>query len=616
MEPVVFDRSPLADYLRDEGQDGEAADWAPADSLEQDHTITPPLSPVFAPTGRPMVRSRFRGKAPEPLKVDIPNSSLNPFRRSYSTAVASRIDRAGSSKFLEQFRYTIVASQLLSGHTIAGSNAAQSRPPPGDGQNQNGNPLLDPTGAIGTVLGALAFALAISWMQGAGGSGFTKRRIAVLVILTAITAGVIQVFMRRQWLRYRRHQALSEVSDFVSHTQDFDSATAAAISLIQEVELVSRGYRLSAPLPPISRLEDRAQTRRCVRLRKALRMCFSEVLRGYEQTRDVVQGFSEQLDLEKYYDIYDISDLDMVDARQGLAELDAEDAESLRTLKISAARFHIVRKMFLCSLLALDANGDNNDLLRWTTTVEALRTLNTATASSCERLKNILSEQETFPTPPTPRIPLTPGRERWRGQLRKLNGLSTGIRGLQAKLQLLREESDRSLDESDDISELGSNLLLQYDSIGIDLRALMQSWEEGRAALATGIDRNERRISSMSTLLSPASSISGPTAVDEVIGGTASDALKALNGELDISSNGDSDEVFEAVAMPRPRSLLTREERIAKMKEDREKREVARDRSEANKGMLRELEMVINLRPRPRTMTTPSRTATSRIVSM
>jgi vezatin len=124
-------------------------------------------------------------------------------------------------------------------------------------------------------------------------------------------------------------------------------------------------------------------------------MCFSEVLRGYEQTRDVVQGFSEQLDLEKYYDIYDISDLDMVDARQGLAELDAEDAESLRTLKISAARFHIVRKMFLCSLLALDANGDNNDLLRWTTTVEALRTLNTATASSCERLKNILSEQES-----------------------------------------------------------------------------------------------------------------------------------------------------------------------------------------------------------------------------
>lgn len=68
------------------------------------------------------------------------------------------------------------------------------------------------------------------------------------MILTAVAAGVIQVFLRRQWLRYRRHQALSEVSDFVSHAQDFDSATAAAISLIQEVELVSRGYRLYVSL--------------------------------------------------------------------------------------------------------------------------------------------------------------------------------------------------------------------------------------------------------------------------------------------------------------------------------------------------------------------------------
>lgn len=348
----------------------------------------------------------------------------------------------------------------------------------------------------------------------------------------------------------------------------------------------------------------------------------------------MVKGFSEQLDLEKYYDIYDISDLDMSDARQGIADLESEDAESLRTFKISAARFHTTRKMFLCALLAMDANGDSNDLMRWTTAVEALRTINSVTASSYERLKNILSEEEckstsssvsaflssqdpAFPVPPTPRGPLTPGRERWRGQLRKLNGLSTGIRGLQAKLQLLREESDKSLNESDDISEMGSNLMSQYDSIGIDLRALMQAWEEGRAALASGIDRNEKRISSISTLLSPASSISGPTAVEEVTGGTASDALKALLGEsADVNSNPDIDEVFEAVAMPRPRSLLTREERIVKMKEEREKREVARERSEANKGMLRELEMVINLRPRPRTNTTPSRTASSRIVSM
>ncbi|CRK36128.1 hypothetical protein BN1708_019930, partial [Verticillium longisporum] len=96
-------------------------------------------------------------------------------------------------------------------------------------------------------------------------------------------------------------------------------------------------------------MEDRTQTRRCVRLRKALRVCLAEVLQAYDQTFTVVKGFSEQLDLEKYCDIYDVSDLDISDAQHGLVESDPEDAESLRTLKIAASRFHTMRKMALCA---------------------------------------------------------------------------------------------------------------------------------------------------------------------------------------------------------------------------------------------------------------------------
>nr|XP_036585712.1 proliferating cell nuclear antigen [Colletotrichum truncatum]KAF6795763.1 proliferating cell nuclear antigen [Colletotrichum truncatum] len=558
-----------------------------------------------------MVRSRFRNN---PLQINIPSksSSEKSYRPSYSTAVASRIDRADNSKFLEQFRYTIIASQLLSGHSVLSQHHASSQPtnPAIDGNSTD--KFLDSTGAVTAVLGALALAVSLNWIAGSG--PLNKKRVTVILFVVVIAAGIAHVYMRRQWLRYRRLQALSEVTAFVSNSQEFDAATGAAIALVQEVELVSRGYRLSAPLPPISRIEDRSQTRKCVRLRKALRTCLADVIPAYDQTVLVVKGFSEQLDLEKYYDIYDISDFDMSDAKQGFQENEFDDPESLRTLKILAARFHTIRKMFLCALLALDANGDSSDLLRWTTTVEALRTLNSVTQKAYERLRRLLSEEETFPAPPTPKMPLTPGRERWRSQLRKLNSLSSGIRGLQAKLQLLREESDRSLNESDDISELGSNLMAQYESIGADLKILMQAWEEGKAALALGIDRNEKRLSSMSTLLSPASSLSGLTTVEE---GGAAEALKALNGEspssLDFSSSGEPDmeEVFEAVAQPRPRSLLTREERIIKMREDREKRESLKEKADANRGMLKELEMVINLRPRPRTGTNPSR-----IVSM
>lgn len=178
-------------------------------------------------------------------------------------------------------------------------------------------------------------------------------------------------------------------------------------------------------------------------------------------------------------------------------------------------------------------------------------------------------------------------------------------------MHVLREESDKSLNDTEDVSELGSSLMMQYDSIGIDLKALMQEWEDGRAALAVNIDRNEKRVSSLGGMVSPASSLGGLTAVEE---GTADDALRALNGEgrsrssLEMSGS-EVEEVFEAIAIPRQRSKLTREERIVKMKEDRVRRESMRDRADANTKMLRELESVINLRPRPRT--TPAGRITS-----
>lgn len=128
-------------------------------------------------------------------------------------------------------------------------------------------------------------------------------------------------------------------------------------------------------------------------------MCFSDTINAYCQASTVVKGFSEQLDLEKYCDIYDISDFDLSDAMQGFSEDEFDDLESLRTLKILAARFYTIRKIFLCSLLALEANGDDNDLMRWTTAVEALRSLRETTAAAFERLRGILVEEECTSVP-------------------------------------------------------------------------------------------------------------------------------------------------------------------------------------------------------------------------
>ena len=195
-----------------------------------------------------------------------------------------------------------------------------------------------------------------------------------------------------------------------------------------------------------------------------------------------------------------------------------------------------------------------------------------------------------------------------RGQIRKLGSLSLGIRGLHAKMHFLRDESERVLDELNETPEYGINLMVQYDSIGADLKMLMQEWDDGRAALAASIDRNDHRtLASPIGLLAPMSptlSLGGLTAV----GGNSPDTLKGLNGyhepprsRSSTSTSSSGEEIFETVAVPRQRSLLTREERIAKMKEDRVRSALARGKTDANATMVKELETVIKLRPRGRT---------------
>lgn len=471
-------------------------------------------------------------------------------------------------------------------------------------------------GVTATATIAFAFAYAIHWIRAGKGSGSTTGRVFLVITIFWGVASFAYAYMKRQWLQYLRLRTLSETSNFVTRSHNLNSVLVASMALIQEVELVSRGYRLSTPLPPISRLEDRSQQRRCTRLRKALRNGLVEMIPRYNQACLGLKPLAELVDLEKYFDIYDINELDLQEASLGYTADEFDDDESMRVLKILIARFHTIRKVLFCCLLALSADGGKLDFHRWGFAVDELQAMSAVSEEAEVHLSRILSEEETRPVPPTPKLPLTPGRERWRGQLRKLNSLSSGIRSLQAKMHVLREESDKALDESSDLSELGPSLMHQYESVGADLRLLMQEWEDGKLALAGNIERNERRISNLSGsgglgsgMLSPALSLSGITSVEEGSQGSPSEALKALNGDRsgnhrlssDFSSS-DAEEVFEAVALPRQRdrSSLTREQRIEKMREERERRELAGDRRRESTNMLRELESVINLKARPR----------------
>ena len=552
--------------------------------------------------------------------------------RASQSAVNARLGRAENARFLEQFRYTIVASQLLNAEVSAshynGSNVVQV-PASVGGTSEPAQPtVVNLTGAVGTGLGAFAFAWILHWARGGQNGRPSVSRVLLALALLAVLASTFYAYVRRQWLQYLRNQAVDAAAEFVAKSQAFDAAASAAINLIQEVELVSRGYRMlaveppknyqryadrshrSSPMPPVSRLEERSQSRRCARLRRTLLGSLATALPPLVEACATLRPLAIEVDRDKYYDIYELSVTDIQEAEVGFSEAEFEDPETIKALKILLYRLHTLRKITFCCLLALDADGGKADFARWGIAVAELNQLSFVSGAGEEKLRKILGEED-FKVPSTPKSPLPPGRERVRMKLRKLGSLSQGIRGLQAKLHLLREESDRCLDDASDVTELGSDLMNQYESIGNDLKLLMQEWESGKAALASNIDRNEKRLSEASTgLRSPTLSLGGVTAVD----GSPAEAFQTLNGEdrsrwsMELSNSEDG-EVFEAIAAPRPRSMLTREERIAKMKEDRAKTAANKERTFSNTNMLRELESVINLRPR-------GRTAHSRITSM
>ncbi|KAK6429800.1 hypothetical protein LTR95_014052 [Oleoguttula sp. CCFEE 5521] len=553
----------------------------------------------FAPSLNGNITNRRKRHTLPPLQTvppqRVPNKAIQ-LRNAWSSAVNSRLGRADNEKFVEHIRYLLVASQLLNEYLDQGSLQLPFTPIRDglDGTAESCSLTISNGNLYGAIIAAsAAFSVVwlISWARTSKGGYVDQGRVTLVAGILAFIGAVGYAYIRKQLLRNLRRGAVDATSDLTASWQAFEVASTSALQLIQEVELVSKGYRISTPMPPVSRVEDSA-SRRCARLRKAL---------------------IDEDDLDRYFEVYDINAQDAKEATgpEALSVLE-DDPESLKSLRVLSYRAGILRRITLCALMSLQADGGKPDFARWRTASEVMLSLHSTTTISAEKLRAVLADMDSLQVPTTPATKglhsHTPTREKMRSQVRKISALSSGIRGLQAKMQILREETTHSLENTEDLTDLGPNLLAQYDSIGADIRELMQAWEAGKASLQTNITKHEKRLSYASStasgLRSPVSSLGGLTAVDE--DGSPADALRALNGMMSKRSSSatspseaeDGEAVFKAIALPKQRSTLTREERIAKMQSERERRASLMVKRETNTSMLRELESVINLRPK------------------
>lgn len=197
-------------------------------------------------------------------------------------------------------------------------------------------------------------------------------------------------------------------------------------------------------------------------------------------------------------------------------------------------------------------------------------------------------------------------------------------------MQILREESDRTLQDSQDVVEFGPDLLAHYDSIGSDLHALMTEWESGRAMLIMSIDKQggdttSSRNSLISPILPTTDMLEGDTPRNSwgILSPTAEnlEAVVKLREKENCTSGAQPSEeelddskteiIFEGVAEPknvRQKSTMTQEERIRKVQEERVRTMEERKKAETGVNLVKELNSVLANRPPMQQRRVPVRT--------
>lgn len=147
---------------------------------------------------------------------------------------------------MEQFGYVIVASQLLNDPTTPSYSATSGTFPDANRQeiaHISGVASFDLRGAVVTAAASFVIVLVLHWARSRQVPWDIPSGLTLVILLTSVCVSFYS-FARRQWMRYLRRHAVAAARVLVNNSQSFDSVVSASVIYTQEVELVSRGYRM------------------------------------------------------------------------------------------------------------------------------------------------------------------------------------------------------------------------------------------------------------------------------------------------------------------------------------------------------------------------------------
>jgi hypothetical protein len=357
--------------------------------------------------------------------------------------------------------------------------------------------------------------------------------------------------------------------------------------------------------------------RRCNRSRRVLCDAYKSLIPNIIQACQELQDWVKLENYEMHLELHEVSEPDIIEALSGATVLEIEDQESLRALRAMHLRFSILRRVYLCRLLSLDANGSQKEKKPWRIALQGMNMLIVSTGKYAEKLGPLLEDIDLHNAPSalSPTLRSSPEREKCKKQLAKMAELANDLRTMQTKLFICRDdvsrliESNASTSNSTVSTQIQSLLNTTVDTIGHDIKSLSSTYEGVRAAIVPHPQMESRRISWNSLYSTTSPLIRSPTnpfghlsVVSE--GGKPLDALRALSGDSSASggspiagSIGSDEEVFEAIGLPRVR----RAPRDPNMMEEMNAR---KERAAQGSHVVRELESVIEGRRKMKRMST------------
>ncbi|CAG8753514.1 11902_t:CDS:10, partial [Racocetra persica] len=442
-ENVVYEDTPFAEYLADIGSEETLTKQPNLFELEGDSQASDTT-----------LMSRF-----SQYILNIFNST----QETLSTALPLQEE----NEFEERFKYLLCTSHLLN-DTLSVYFYDSKKPKPID------------TSEAGLYFGGISrrnFEILLSSIIG-----------IIVVILTWLLHGTDSKDFGIKILQLPTVFALALCERLVYNCQNFDIKLNKALIMIQEIELVSRGYRLSMPLSPISRIEQSSKNRRCSMLREIVHNILQEAFISYQDAIVAMSSESLKENLAIMYNMYNI--IPCLESDEWNSK--EEDVLSLENLKQCFQKVHTKRRELLCHFLALDVMTPGRDSGRrdyehhWATVNEHLDNLGTITGLYLDQIiaasTNELAPKQDFLLQQTSQ---TIPNKQLVTYLHRLASIEQHVRGVQAKLYICNEDA-RKFYETEEVvvsEDERKHLMNQYESISKDFTYMFQEWEDGKKAL-------------------------------------------------------------------------------------------------------------------------------------